>query len=171
MLRLFGREVPGKSWIFYNRIKGDHNMSTEPRIALAEETTAQTVKPHQTMDVVQNGLSALINIVGDIQERLAKLEGTDTLWVETMQETILSAADQAVETACQGVDWEDLAAQAVRDTDCEYMVESNVESCVENIDWSEHAQEAIADAVDTELNRCIEERLSKIKIGIIDTGD
>ena len=150
-------------------------MSEEPRMTLADETTAQTVKPHQTMDVVQNGLSALINIVGDIQERLAKLEGSDSLWVETMQATVLSEADRAVESACESVDWEDLAAQAVRDTDCEYMVESSVESsvesCVENIDWAEHAQEAIADAVDTELNRCIEERLSKIKIGIIDTGD
>jgi len=157
-------------------------MSEEPRMTLADETTAgaarrleesrqQTVKPHQTMDVVHNGLSALINIVGDIQERLAKLEGSDSLWVETMQATVLSEADRAVESACEGVDWEDLAAQAVSNTDCEYLVESSVESCVENIDWSEHAQEAIADAVDTELNRCIEERLSKIKIGIIDTGD
>jgi len=144
-------------------------MSEEPRMTLADDDTTPPIPTK--LEAIQGGVVALIALISDVQERLAKLEGSDSLWVETMQATVLSEADRAVESACEGVDWEDLAAQAVRDTDCEYMVESNVETCVENIDWDDHAREAIADAVDTELNRSIEERLSKIKIGIIDTGD
>jgi hypothetical protein len=154
-------------------------MSEEPRMTLADETTAgaarrleesrqQTVKPHQTMDVVHNGLSALINIVGDIQERLAKLEGSDSLWVETMQATILSEAEQAVETACKDVDWENLAEQAVQNTDCGYIIESGVESAVDQIEWEDHASEAVEEAVrDLDIGELVAERLAKVRIGII----
>jgi len=120
------------------------------------------------MDVVQNGLSALINIVADMQERLTKLEGSDSRWVETMQATILSEAEQAVETACGDVDWENLAEQAVQNTDCGYIIESGVESAVDQIEWDDHASEAVEEAVrDLDIGELVAERLAKVRIGII----
>jgi|TARA_R110002051_G_scaffold13358_1_gene44715 hypothetical protein len=158
-------------------------MNDEPRMTLAgqshgsEEAAAtvqastRTVTPPPIptkVEALQGGVVALIGLVTDIQDRLAKLEGSDSRWVETMQATILSEAEQAVETACKDVDWENLAEQAVQNTDCGYIIESGVESAVDQIEWEDHASEAVEEAVrDLDIGELVAERLAKVRIGII----
>ena len=141
-------------------------MSEEPRMTLADDDTTPPIPTK--LEAIQGGVVALIALISDVQERLAKLEGSDSLWVETMQATVLSEADRAVESACEGVDWENLAEQAVQNTDCGYIIESGVESAVDQIEWDDHASEAVEEAVrDLDIGELVAERLAKVRIGII----
>ena len=147
----------------------DHqSMDTEPRITLADDATAgDTQAPTLSARIaaIQAGAVALISLItdalgmgNDTDERLARLEADDE------HDGISSEAQEAVNTATRDVDWEDLAAQAMDNSDVDYIVESRVEQAVDDIDWAEHGQEAVTDAVEREVVRRVDERLSRIRI-------
>jgi hypothetical protein len=146
------------------------SMSTEPRITLADDATAGDT-PVPTLGAriaaIRAGGVALVSLIYDLacgamgndtEERLARLEADDE------HDGISSEAQEAVNTATRDVDWEDLAAQAMDNSDVDYIVESRVEQAVDDIDWAEHGQEAVTDAVEREVVRRVDERLSRIRI-------
>jgi hypothetical protein len=173
-------------------------MSTEPRITLAdnevghqpEETanngpmttyedwkaSAQTVKPHQTMDVVQNGLSALINIVADMQERLAKLEA---------ERSTPHAIDHAIEEAVSGIDWEGHATEALAECDASSYAQDAIEAASLDIDLSGQAEEAVDDAVTSgyveaaietaveriDVEKLVQDMLSNYRLDLVENLD
>ena len=146
----------------------DHqSINAEPRLTLDDATEGDTPAPTLSarMAAIQAGAVALISLItdalgmgNDTERRLAKLEADDE------HDGLSSEAEEAVNTATRDVDWEDLAEQAMDNSGVDYIVESRVEQAIDEIDWSQHCEGAVADAVEREVVRRVDERLSRMRI-------
>jgi len=135
-------------------------MDNEPRIALADEATPQTVTPPPIptkVEALQGGVVALIALVTDIQDRLAKLEA---------ERSTPHAIDHAIEEAVSGIDWDGHAENAIAECDASSYAQDAIDAASLDIDLSGQAEEAVDDAVTSGyVESAIETAVERIDVG------
>jgi len=166
-------------------------MSTEPRMTLAGEAhgseeaastvqaSTRTVTPPPIptkVEALQGGVVALIGLVTDMQDRLAKLEA---------ERSTPHAIDHAIEEAVSGIDWEGHAADALAECDASSYAQDAIEQASIDIDLSGQAEEAVDDAVTSgyvesaietaveriDVKKLVQDMLSNYRLDLVENID